>query len=309
MFENDQPENSAASLKQSIDCCQKVVAAYDRTFYWGSLLMPPPKRWAMWSVYAWFRQKDERIDGPEPLEIKQRLLKQWFQQLEVLFSSGQPAVVTDVALADAIERYHLTIEPFQDMLRGQQMALNIDCYQTWEELRLYCYRVAGTVGLVSASILGVELGSATCEALVTFGIAMQMTNILQDVGTDARQGKIYLPLEDLKRFHYAVKDIFKSVLNQHWEILISYEIARARTLYAQVEEELSKLPKDVLWPMWTAWLLYQQHLTAIERSGYRVFGDRPTLPLLWKVNALMVAWWRSLNQIHLFKANKQSLHS
>lgn len=293
MSENNQSENPTVSFLQSVACCQKVVAAYDRAFYSGSWLMPQPKRWAMWSVYAWFRQKDERIDGPEPLEIKKKLLNQWFEQLDRLFSSGQPAVATDVALVNAIEHYDLTIEPFQDMLKGQQMALDINRYPTWEDLQLYCYRVAGTVGLVSASILGVSADCAMREALITFGIAMQMTNILQDVGIDARQGRVYLPLEDLKRCQYAVKDIFKSVLNQQWRVLMSYEIQRARALYSQVEEGLEKLPKDVLWPMWTAWLLYQQDLIVIERNGYRVFGDRPVVPLLWKVNALITAWWRS----------------
>ncbi|MEM9948786.1 MAG: squalene/phytoene synthase family protein [Cyanobacteria bacterium P01_D01_bin.36] len=293
MSENNQSENPTVSFLQSVACCQKVVAAYDRAFYSGSWLMPQPKRWAMWSVYAWFRQKDERIDGPEPLETKKKLLNQWFEQLDRLFSSGQPAVATDVALVNAIEHYDLTIEPFQDMLKGQQMALDINRYPTWEDLQLYCYRVAGTVGLVSASILGVSADCAMREALITFGIAMQMTNILQDVGIDARQGRVYLPLEDLKRCQYAVKDIFKSVLNQQWRVLMSYEIQRARALYSQVEEGLEKLPKDVLWPMWTAWLLYQQDLIVIERNGYRVFGDRPVVPLLWKVNALITAWWRS----------------
>ncbi|MEL6552511.1 MAG: squalene/phytoene synthase family protein [Cyanobacteria bacterium J06621_11] len=207
MSENNQSENPTVSLLQSVACCQKVVAAYDRAFYSGSWLMPQPKRWAMWSVYAWFRQKDERIDGPEPLETKRKLLNQWFEQLDRLFSSGQPAVATDVALVNTIEHYDLTIEPFQDMLRGQEMALDINCYPTWEDLQLYCYRVAGTVELVSASILGVSADCAVRQALITFGIAMQITNILQDVGIDARQGRVYLPLEDLKRCQYTVKDI------------------------------------------------------------------------------------------------------
>ena len=159
--------------------------------------------------------------------------------------------------------------------------------------------MAGTVGLVSTSIFGVEADSTTCDALITFGIAMQLTNILQDVGIDARRGKVYLPLEDLKRCQYSVEDIFKSVsqqpvLNQQWSTLIGYEIQRTRALYAQVEEVIGKLPKDVLWSMWTAWLLYQQDLIVIERNHYHVFEGRHHVPLLWKVNALMLAWWRSL---------------
>ena len=269
------------SLAQSIERCQKVVATYDYAFYWGFLLLPWPKRAAMWAVYAWFRQKDEQIDGAESQQAKQHLLQVWFQQLEAMFSCGQPAITTDIALLDAIERYQLTIEPFKDMLRGQQMSLDLDRYQTWEEVRLYCYLVGGTVGLVSASILSDSAEPDSCEALIAFGIAMQITNILQDVGADARQGKIYLPLEDLKRFRYSVKDLFRAVTNREWTALISYEIQRARALYKQVEVGLEKLPKDVLYPMWAAWALYQQPLKASERDGFNTFGNRPGVPLLW----------------------------
>lgn len=255
----------------------------------------------MWAVYAWFRQKDELIDGAETAAAKRAWLEIWQKQTECLFTDGLPAELTDVALIAAIAQYHLSIEPFTAMLAGQRMSLEVSRYQTWIDLELYCYRVAGTVGLVSASVLGATHSKQATEALVKFGIAMQLTNILQDVGADAHRGKIYLPLEDLKRFGYTEKDLFESVVDSRWIALMRYEIQRARSLYAQAKDGLGVLPSDVRWPMWTAWLLYRQDLIAIERSGYQVFGDRPLTPLWWKVKAFLIAW-RLSHQHNFIKA-------
>ncbi len=134
-------------------------------------------------------------------------------QMEALFDSGYPSTPTDVTLIDTIHRCHLPMEPFREMLLGQQMDLEINRYQTWEDLRLYCYSVAGAVWLVSAPILVSVPDKDVTEALVELGIAMQLTNILQDIGADARRGRIYLPLEDLKRFSYTEQDLFKSVID------------------------------------------------------------------------------------------------
>lgn len=285
--------SQTCSLTQSIALCRQIVAKYDRTFYLGSLLMPPPKRQAMWAIYAWFRQKDEVIDGIEAEAVKQAMLNQWFEQLEALFSSGHPAMPTDVALVDVIQRYHLPIKPFREMLMGQQMDLEINRYQTWEDLRLYCDRVAGAIGLVAAPILESVPGKDATEALVTLGVAMQLTNILQDVGADAERGRIYLPLEDLKRFSYSQQDLFKSIIDQRWIALMDYEIQRAWNLYAQAAQGMTTLHRNVRLPMWLALILYRQDLRAIERNHYQVFGDRPRVPSWWKGKALLVALWRS----------------
>ncbi len=282
------------SLTQSITLCQQIVAKYDRTFYLGSLLMPLPKRQAMWAIYAWFRQKDEFMDGIETEKVKQTMLNQWFEQMEALFSLKQPSTTTDIALIDTIQRYHLSMEPFREMLMGQQMDLEINRYQTWEDLRLYCYRVAGAVGLASAPILRAVPGKDATEALVTLGIAMQLTNILQDVGADARRGRIYLPIEDLERFGYTEQDLFKSVIDQRWITLMDYEIQRGQELYAQAAKGIVRLHRNVRLPMWLALILYRQDLRAIERTHYRVFGNRPQVPPWWKAKALLIAWWRSI---------------
>ena len=281
------------SLSQSNILCKQIVERYDRTFYLGSLLMPVDKRQAMRAIYAWFRQKDEFIDGVETKNAKQKILDRWFEQLEALFSLQRPSTPTDVALIHAIQRYCLTIEPFQEMLLGQQMDLKFNRYCTWKDLRLYCYRVGGTVGLASAPILGSTTAKDTTEALVTLGIAMQLTNILQDVGADALRGRIYLPLEDLERFSYTEKDLFSSVVDRRWIALVNYEMQRAKELYDSAARGIAQLCRDVRLPLRLALLLYRQDLRAIKRNRYQVFGDRPYYPFWWKGEALLSALWQA----------------
>ncbi len=280
----------STSLKQSVALCRQVTAQYDRTFYLSSHWMSLPQRQALWAVYAWFRQRDELIDGRSSRLDKQEALDQWVEQLKTLFDSGQIALPTDIALVDAIQRYDLPMQPFLDMLLGQQMDLQVDRYQTWEDLQRYCYCVAGTVGLVSAYVLGLGVRPESTDALINLSIAMQLTNILQDVGADARRKRIYLPLEDLQQFDYSEEDLLSAVLDQRWISLMKYEIDRAYSLYQSAESGMATLPKTVRWPMWMALILYRQDLQAIARKGYQVFGDRPRKPLWWTFHAIVSAW-------------------
>ncbi len=284
-------------LSQSIELCRQITSKHAKTFYLGSLLLPPPKRHAIWAIYAWLRQTDELLDGLDQphrsLMLTRETLDQWSAQMERVFETGQPATETEVALVDAIQRYRLSIQPFREMLLGQSMDLDTNRYQTWEELRLYCYRVAGVVGLMSSEIMGFVPGRDGTEEAVSLGIAMQLTNILRDVGEDARRGRIYLPLEDLKRFNYTETDLLNYVVDKRWIALMDFEISRARQLYAKAETGISTLQPDSRWPVWASLMLYRRILDAIERNHYQVFRDRAYVSTLRKAITLPVAWWRA----------------
>jgi phytoene synthase len=285
------------SLNQSIELCRQITAKHAKTFYLGSLLLPVEKRHAIWAIYAWLRQTDELLDGLDSSagqpQVTQADLDTWTQQLETLFTTGTPITDTDVALGDAIQRYGLSFQPFQDMLLGQRMDLDTNRYASWEDLRLYCYRVAGTVGLMSSEIMGFLPDQDGTEEAVALGIAMQLTNILRDVGEDARRGRIYLPLEDLKRFNYSEKDLFNYVIDERWIALMNFEIKRARDLYAQAESGIPTLQQDSRWPVWASLMLYRQILNAIERNHYQVFRTRAYVSTLGKALALPIAWWKA----------------
>jgi phytoene synthase len=203
------PIRSLSSVEDAYELCRQVTAKYSKTFYMGTLLMSPAKRRAIWAIYVWCRRTDELVDGPQAQFTSEKTLDRWETQLESVFA-GCPVDDEDVALVDTLEQFPLEIQPFRDMIAGQRMDLHRSRYQTFDDLYLYCYRVAGTVGLMSTTVMGVDKQltprpGASLEAInpiqeaVALGIANQLTNILRDVGEDARRGRIYLPLEDLQR--------------------------------------------------------------------------------------------------------------
>ena len=156
-------------------------------------------------------------------------------------------------------------------------------YPRFDDLKLYCYRVAGTVGLMTQGVMGVDgaYTSApwsdrpdTSDAAVALGIANQLTNILRDVGEDRGRGRIYLPLEDLERFGYSEDDLMAGRLNSAWCELMQFQLKRARDWFARSEAGVRWLSRDARWPVWTSLRLYRGILDAIERVDYDVFNNR-----------------------------------
>ena len=284
-----------ASIEDAYEVCRQITAEYSKTFYLGTLLMTPEKRRAIWAIYVWCRRTDELVDGPQAALTTEDTLDRWEKQLESIFQ-GCPIDDTDVALVNALEKFPLDIQPFRDMIEGQRMDLYRDRYATFDELNLYCYRVAGTVGLMSTTVMGVDPEQHTApwrrntpqlnptEEAVALGIANQLTNILRDVGEDARRGRIYLPLEDLALFDYTETDLMNGVIDDRWRALMKFEIQRARKFYCEAERGISMLSPDARWPVWSALVLYSKILSVIEANGYDVFNKRayvPTLNKLW----------------------------
>ena len=293
-----------ASVEDTYQLCRQITAKYAKTFYLATLLISGAKRRAIWAIYAWCRRTDELVDGPGAAITTPETLDRWEAQLESVFA-GRPFDDPDVALVDTLQRFPLDIQPFRDMIAGQRMDLYRSRYETFEELNLYCYRVAGTVGLMSTAVMGVDTSCNTAawnqnhdpyiptEEAIALGIALQLTNILRDVGEDARRGRIYIPLEDLARFNYTEQDLLKGVVDERWEELMRFQIQRTRQVYARAEKGISKLSPDARLPVWAAQMLYSQILDVIERNQYDVFRKRAYVPKLQKFRSLPVAWLRS----------------
>ncbi|MBE9226686.1 phytoene synthase [Phormidium sp. LEGE 05292] len=293
-----------ASLEQSYELCRQITAKYAKTFYLGALLMPEAKRRAIWAIYAWCRRTDELVDGPQSVNTTDETLDRWEEQLESVFA-GIPQDDQDVALVDTLQRYPMDIQPFRDMIAGQRMDLYRSRYETFEELNLYCYRVAGTVGLMSTAVIGVDRTIYTApwnkdrevyiptEEAIALGIANQLTNILRDVGEDARRGRIYLPLEELALFNYTEADLFNGVVDDRWRELMRFQIQRARKYFVLAEKGIRALSSDSRWPIWAALMLYQRILNAIERNNYDVFRQRAYVSNSTKLLCLPIAGIRS----------------
>lgn len=298
-----QVKQKLVSKAEAYEYCRQITAKYSKTFYLGTLLMPQEKRQAIWAIYVWCRRTDELVDGPEAQFTTPETLDRWEAQLETVFA-GQPVDDPDVALVDTLARFPLDIQPFRDMIDGQRMDLYRSRYETFEELQLYCYRVAGTVGLMSNDVLGIEDHGYNApwyqknlyvprEEAIDLGIANQLTNILRDVGEDIDRGRIYLPLEDLDRFNYTEKDLFNKVNDDRWKSMMKFQIDRARKFYISAEKGIKALNRDSRWPVWSALMLYQGILNVIEQNNYDVFSKRAYVPSWKKFGYLPMAWLRA----------------
>jgi len=203
-------KNSISQLDQAYEICRKETQQWAKTFYLGTLLLPQEKRKAIWAIYVWCRRTDEIMDSVEASTKSQDELSdnldEWEENTKNVFK-GNIKSELDSVLLDTIEKYPQSIQPYLDMIDGQRMDLNKFRYKDFDELKLYCYRVAGTVGLMTQNVMGIDSAYTSApwsalpdpsEAAIALGIANQLTNILRDVGEDRQRGRIYLPQRILK---------------------------------------------------------------------------------------------------------------
>eukprot|EP00249_Psilotum_nudum_P019042 c27069_g2_i1 orf=455-1831(-) len=265
-------------LAEAFNRCGEICGEYAKTFYLGTRLMTPERRRAIWAIYVWCRRTDELVDGPNSPHITPTALDRWEQRLEDVFN-GKPYDMLDSALADTVTRFPVDIQPFRDMIEGMRLDLVKSRYDNFDDLYLYCYYVAGTVGLMSVPVMGVAPESkATTEtvyaAALALGIANQLTNILRDVGEDARRGRIYLPRDELAQFNLSEDDIFAGKVTDKWRAFMKSQIKRARMFFDEAEKGVMELEKASRWPVFTALRLYCQILDSIESNDYNNFTKR-----------------------------------
>ena len=278
--------NSFSKLNKAYEICRKETQQWAKTFYLGTLLLPYEKRKAIWAIYVWCRRTDEIMDSPEALtKSKEELsdkLNEWEENTKSVFE-GQIKSDLDAVLVDTIEKFPQNIEPYLDMIEGQRMDLSKFRYKNFSELKLYCYRVAGTVGLMTQNVMGIDSAYTsapwsnrpdTSEAAIALGIANQLTNILRDVGEDRQRGRVYLPQEDLKKFNYSEEELFNGEINNQWRMLMKFQLTRARDWFQKSENGIKWLAADARWPVWTSLRLYRGILNSIERLDYDVFNNR-----------------------------------
>tara|TARA_Y100001978_G_scaffold24885_1_gene21306 strand:+ start:1206 stop:2114 length:909 start_codon:yes stop_codon:yes gene_type:complete len=277
---------AAPDLDAAFEACRRETAEWAKTFYIGTLLLPYEKRRAIWAIYVWCRRTDELMDSPEAQARSQEeladRLNRWELKTRDLFK-GHVQDDLDAVMVDTLERFPQSIQPYLDMIEGQRMDLTWTRYPRFEDLKLYCYRVAGTVGLMTQGVMGLDQAYSsapwsdrpdTSDAAVALGIANQLTNILRDVGEDRGRGRIYLPLEDLEYFGYSEDDLMAGRLNQAWKDLMAFQLRRAREWFDRSEAGVRWLSRDARWPVWTSLRLYRGILDVIERHDYDVFNKR-----------------------------------
>ncbi|WP_288260562.1 phytoene synthase [uncultured Prochlorococcus sp.] len=279
-------KNSISQLDKAYEICRKETQQWAKTFYLGTLLLPQEKRKAIWAIYVWCRRTDEIMDSIEASTKSQDELSdnldEWEENTKNVFK-GNIKSELDSVLLDTIEKYPQSIQPYLDMIDGQRMDLNKFRYKDFDELKLYCYRVAGTVGLMTQNVMGIDSAYTSApwsampdpsEAAIALGIANQLTNILRDVGEDRCRGRIYLPQADIKKFNYSEEELLKGKINKQWKALMNYQLTRAREWFQKSEDGIKWLSSDARWPVWTSLRLYRGILDSIERLDYDVFNNR-----------------------------------
>jgi len=279
-------KNSISQLDQAYEICRKETQKWAKTFYLGTLLLPQEKRRAIWAIYVWCRRTDEIMDSLEASTKSQDELSdnldEWEENTKNVFK-GNIKSELDAVLLDTIKKYPQSIKPYLDMIDGQRMDLNKFRYKDFDELKLYCYRVAGTVGLMTQNVMGIDSAYTSApwsampdpsEAAIALGIANQLTNILRDVGEDRQRGRIYLPQADIEKFNYSEEELLKGEINNQWKALMNFQLTRARDWFQKSEDGIKWLSSDARWPVWTSLRLYRGILDSIERLDYDVFNNR-----------------------------------
>lgn len=265
-------------VEEGYETCRMITEQYAKTFFFGTQFFSDEKKRAVWAVYAWCRRTDDIVDKPrkETGSLRDEL-GQWRERLQDIWN-GRAHDVIDLALVDTVKNYPaLDIEPFDDMIKGMVMDLDQSRFETFDELYLYCYRVAGTVGLMMLPIMGTAPDSTYEEALkpaLALGVALQLTNILRDVGEDRVRQRIYLPQEDLRRFNISEASLLKGIKDEKYVALIKFQIARAREWYALAADGIPTLSEDARLPVRASLDMYSSILSKIEANEYDNFNKR-----------------------------------
>jgi phytoene synthase len=265
--------------------CEQKTAASGSSFQYSFLFLEPEQRRAMNALYAFCREVDDVVDECHDPGVARTKLAWWREEIGRAFT-GTPQHPVTRALKDVAARYSLPREHFLEIIDGVEMDLDCNAYRSFTELSLYCYRVASVVGLMAAKIFGYE-DQRTLKYAHDLGMAFQLTNILRDLSEDARRGRVYIPEEDMARFHVNREDIVNGRLDDNMRALLKFETERAEQFYRQA---YAHLPEQDRYRQRSGLIMaavYEALLKAIADAGYQVFTQRINLSPPRK---MFIAW-------------------
>lgn len=265
--------------------CQEKAASSGSSFYNSFRFLPQQKRQAITALYAFCREVDDVVDECHEPHVARTKLAWWREEISNTFA-GKPQHPVGKALQPAIGSYDLPMELFLEIIDGMEMDLNSNRYADFKALQLYCYRVASVVGLLAAAIFGYS-NRQTTKYAHDLGLAFQLTNIIRDVGEDARRNRIYLPLDELKQFGVSETDILQARESEAFGKLMAFQIERARQYYSQAMAELPEEDRKTQMTGLIMAAIYRTLLDEIEADGCHVLKQRISLPPLRK---LWIAW-------------------
>lgn len=283
-----QPAGDGQLRRAAYEHCARLTAVHSRSFHMASALLPPAKRRAARALYAFCRVSDDIVD--ESREQAAPKLAAW--RARVLAPSPAADDLVALAWGDARARYGVPQEYAEQLLDGVGRDLQQQRYETFAELATYCYGVASTVGLMSMHIVGFT-GPEAIPYAVKLGVALQLTNILRDVGEDWRAGRLYLPREELAAFGLTEDDLAAGRVDDRWRSFMRFQIRRTRRLYAEAWPGIGLLHADGRLAIAVAAGVYRAILDDIEAHDYDVFRRRAHVTTWGKLRLLPGLWWRS----------------
>lgn len=287
------PYGNPGLLDRAYRSCERLTAFHSRTFHLASGLLPESKRRAVRALYAFCRTSDDLVDrahsGRLALEAWSRraLSPQWINEKSAWDDTD---ALTILAWTDAHHHFRVPLLYAQQLIEGVAADLGHVRYETFVELAQYCYRVASTVGLMSMHIIGFASPEAIPYA-IRLGVALQLTNILRDVGEDWRNGRLYLPRQELSAFGLAERDIAAGQVDARWREFMRFQIARTRRLYDEAWPGIRLLNRDGRFAIAAAAQLYRAILEDIEAHDYDNFHRRAYVGLPGKLRRLLPLWW------------------
>ena len=265
--------------------CQKKAADSGSSFYYSFLFLPDNRRRAITALYAFCREVDDVVDEcPDPQLAATKLA--WWRQAVAKLYAGAPDHPVTQALLPAVGEFSLPQEQLLEIIDGMEMDLQQTRYLDFKALSLYCYRVASVVGLLAAEIFGTQ-DRQTQKYAHDLGMAFQLTNIIRDVGEDARRGRVYLPIDELQRFDVPVADILNARHSDNFRRLMEFQIERAEQYYAQAMAALPAIDRKAQRPGLVMAAIYRTLLEEIKRDGCQVLAQRTSLTPIRK---LWIAW-------------------
>lgn len=288
------PFSHAREVERAYRYCQETTRTHAKSFYFCAHFLPPAKRRAIYAVYALCRHIDDEVDeaGVRDEAGARAAVERWRHELQSVYRGEEASSASSpvlVAWRDMLKTYPIAEELPLDLMRGVLMDTYQKRYATWDELRVYCYRVASVVGLMSSEIFGYR-EPVTLKYAEALGLAMQLTNILRDVGEDLVLDRIYLPQDDLAGFGVTESALARGEVTENFRALMRFEIARARAFYGEAEKGIPLLGGDARFTVLLAARLYGRILDEIERADFDVFTRRAHLTLFGKMRAAPRVW-------------------
>jgi 15-cis-phytoene synthase len=315
--------NKTEQLEKAYKYCESVTRLHAKSFYFAAKFLPREKQPAVYALYALCRHVDDEVDEAEFSNDAQiaEAVARWRSRLNRIYSDafwgeGEKGSVPKaesgiwnlesginedqspktedrnlvfLAWQDLLKKYKIPQNLPLELMKGVLMDTRINRYETFDELYVYCYRVASTVGLMSSEIFGYE-DAETLDYAEALGIAMQLTNILRDIAEDARMNRIYLPQEDLRKFDVSETQIFENRPDENFINLLKFQIARAREFYRKAEKGIPLLNQDARFTVLLAARIYAKILDEIERQNYDVFARRAHTTFKQKIFSVPNIW-------------------